>query len=151
MRIEIQTKRLTAGDRELARRLFAMMAETFEVEYAPLGDDYLDRLLSRPDFWAIAAFEGHDIVGGVTAHTLPMTRAETAEVFIYDVAVRPDRQRMGIGRQLMATLQADAGAAGNYDLFVGADNEDTHALDFYQAVGGVPSPVTIFTFPAPDA
>ena len=35
-----------------------MMAEVFEEEYERLGDGYVDRLLDRPDFWAIAAFVG---------------------------------------------------------------------------------------------
>ena len=72
---DVHTKRLTAADRDVARALFALMAEVFEVPGEPLGDAYLERLLTRPDFWAIAAFAGGEIVGGVTAHTLPMTRA----------------------------------------------------------------------------
>jgi len=31
-------------------------------------------------------------------------------------------------------------------MFVAADNQDLHALDFYRAMGGEPSPVTIFSF-----
>jgi aminoglycoside 3-N-acetyltransferase I len=151
MRIKTQTKRLTGADRAVARRLFAVMAKAFDTEYAPLGDDYLDRLLANADFWVFAAFEGDDIVGGITAHTLPMTRAEDTEIFVYDVAVRPDRQRMGVGRQLLTALRTATAAAGHGDLFLGADNEDEHALDFYRALDGIPSPVTIFTFPAPDA
>jgi len=29
---------------------------------------------------------------------------------------------------------------------VPADNEDTHEIDFYKALGGEPSPATVFTF-----
>ena len=32
------------------------------------------------------------------------------------------------------------------DVFVPVDSTDAHALDFYRALGGVPAPVTIFTF-----
>ena len=46
----------------------------------------------------------------------------------------------------MTTLRSLAAAAGVSVVFVSADNEDTHALDFYRAVGGTPAPVTIFTF-----
>jgi aminoglycoside 3-N-acetyltransferase I len=143
---EVHTRRLTAADRDVARGLFALMAEVFEVPGEPLGDAYLERLLSRADFWAFAAFAGDEIVGGVTAHTLPMTRAETSEIFIYDVAVRADHQRRGVGRRLIAALRESAAAAGTHELFVPADNEDVHALDFYRALGGVGAPVTIFTF-----
>ncbi|MCT7991069.1 GNAT family N-acetyltransferase [Laspinema olomoucense] len=147
----MQTKRLTDGDRKLARKLFTLMAEVFAEACEPLSDDYLDSLLTRGDFWAIAAFVGDDIVGGITAHTLPMTRSESSEVFIYDIAVRLDYQRQGIGRHLMIALAEAVAAVGIWEVFVGADNEDIHALDFYQALGGVPSPVTIFTFSGDEA
>lgn len=138
--------RLKTGDRELARALFSMMAEVFEEEGEVLSDAYLDRLLAREEFWAIAALDDDRVIGGITAHTLPMTRAETSEVFIYDVAVRRDHQRKGVGRHLMGELRDLAAAAGILELFVPADDDDVHALDFYRAVGGAASPVTFFTF-----
>lgn len=141
-------RRLGTGDREVARRLFAVMAEVFEEPGARPGDGYLDALLGRASFWAIAALVGDEVVGGLTAHTLPMTRAESAELFIYDVAVRADHQRQGIGRQLVTTLRALATDAGIADVFVPAETADAHALDFYRALGGAPTPVTMFTFPA---
>jgi len=107
---------------------------------------YLDGLLARADFWAMAAFADGRVVGGLTAHTLPMTREEGAEIFIYDVAVEPALQRHGIGRSLVDALRREA-AALDIDLaFVPVDNDDQHALDFYLGIGGVPAPVTIFTF-----
>jgi aminoglycoside 3-N-acetyltransferase I len=142
----IRSVRLKAGDRDSARALFSLMAEVFEEACQPLSDGYLDRLLAREEFWALAALDGEQIVGGVTAHVLPMTSAETSELFIYDVAVRRDRQRSGVGRRLIADLRERAAAAGIEVLFVPADNDDTHALDFYRALGGVASPVTFFTF-----
>lgn len=142
----MHVKRLKAGDRELAKVLFNVMAEVFETESEELSDDYIDRLLGREDFWAIAAFADEDIVGGLTAHTLPMTRAQYSEIFIYDIAVRSDHQRKGIGRGLVAELRAQAAGVGIRELFVPADNEDVHALDFYRALGGEAAPVTIFTF-----
>jgi aminoglycoside 3-N-acetyltransferase I len=144
--IEIRTKRLTASDREDARSLFTLMAQVFSEDSASLSDCYLDRLLSRDDFWAIAAFADGGIVGGVTAHTLPMTRTESSEIFVYDIAVRSDYQRKGVGRQLMKALCEQALEFDIRDVFVAADNDDVHALDFYRCLGGQPSPATIFTF-----
>ena len=142
----IRTKRLSVDDRDLARRTFQLMVEVFEEESASLSDRYLDQLLSGRSFWAFAALLGDDVVGGITAHTLPMTRTEASEVFIYDIAVHLDYQRRGIGRELVSALRAGAAAAGIYDIFVPADNDDTHALDFYRRLGAEPSPVTFFTF-----
>jgi aminoglycoside 3-N-acetyltransferase I len=144
--LSTRTQRLTSSDRELARRLFTVMADVFEEPNQDLDDAYLTALLGRSDFWALAALDGNEVIGGVTAHALPMTRSPTYELFIYDVAVRGDRQRGGVGRQLLQALREGALAAGITVAFVPADDEDEHALDFYRALGGVPQAVTIFTF-----
>lgn len=143
---KFRTKRLIIGDQEFARKMFAVMSEVFENEYEELSEDYINFLLNRKDFWSIAAFLDEDIVGGITAHTLPMTRSESSEVFVYDLAVRSDYQRRGIGRKLITALREEAAAVGIDEVFVGADNDDVHALDFYRAVGGLETPVTFFTF-----
>lgn len=143
---EMTVTRLTVADIALARTVFTTMADVFETEAGPLSDAYLTRLLERDDFWALVALVDGQVAGGLTAHTLPLTRAELLELFIYDLAVVPARQRQGVGRQLVSALRVMAAKEGIRVAFVPADNEDTHALDFYQAIGGVATPVTIFTF-----
>jgi aminoglycoside 3-N-acetyltransferase I len=140
------TRRLTTGDEPLAGRLFSLMAAVFGETAELLGDAYLSSLLARPDFWALAAFAGDELVGGLTAYTLPMTRAQRNEVFLYDIAVREDHQRRGIGRQLVSLLRDSARAQGISEVFVAADDEDTHALDFYRSLGGAAAPATFFSF-----
>src|SRR5687767_10374500 len=101
----IAIRRLTDVDASVARQLFALMANVFGEEARPLGDAYVDRLLTRNEFWAVGAFIDGDVVGGLTAHALPMTTGESFEMFIYDIAVRADRQRQGIGRRLITGLR----------------------------------------------
>ena len=123
-----------------------MMAAVYEERVRPLSDDYVDALLARADFWAFAAVEGDEPVGGIIAHVLPMTRSPSRELFVYDVAVREDRQRRGIGRAMLVELVAQAGREGLESVFVAVADEDVHATDFYRAVGGAASPVTMFSF-----
>lgn len=144
----IEIRRLSRDDVATARQLFVLMAEVFEQDALPLGDVYAARLLGRAEFWALAAFIDGEPVGGLTAHTLPMTRAEVSEIFIYDIAVRADRQRQGVGRRLVEALREMAAAQGLHVVFVAADDDDAHALEFYRALGGAASPVTLFVFPA---
>jgi aminoglycoside 3-N-acetyltransferase I len=139
-------KRLGANDQVDARRLFTILAEVFDETRAPLSDTYLNELLCRKDFWALAAFAGDDIIGGLTAHTLPMTRAESAEMLIFDVAVQGLHRKKGVGRCLLAALRKHASDAGIHELFVAADNADEHALDFYRRLGGVATLSTVFAF-----
>lgn len=141
-------QRLRPGDEALARRLFAMLAAAFEEDRPsePLDDPYIAQLLADDSLWLLAAVRGGEVLGGLTAHALPMTRAATRELFLYDLAVDERYRRLGIGRELVGTLRRTGKAAGIPVVFVAADNEDTHALDFYHATGGDGSPVTVFTF-----
>lgn len=142
----VSVRRLVVSEANLARETFLIMAGAFGEAGAPLGAAYLESLLSRPDFWAFAALAGDGIVGGLTGFTLPLTRVERREVFIYDIAVKSEWQRKGVGRALYDALRQAAAAEGIEDGFVLADNEDTHALDFYRALGASESPVTAFSF-----
>jgi aminoglycoside 3-N-acetyltransferase I len=137
--MEMRLMRLTVGDRGLARALFTLMADVFAEDRDELSDGYIDQLLGREDFWAIAAVAGDRLLGGVTAHTLPLTRTESSELFIYDIAVRSDHQRQGVGRRLVAELRTQAAARGIREVFVAADNDDVHARAFYRALGGAGS------------
>jgi aminoglycoside 3-N-acetyltransferase I len=147
---DIRIARLGQGDLDVAKTLFRLMAEVFGEEREPLGDEYVDRLLSDADFWAVAARQGDEVIGGLTAHRLPMTRTEAAELLIYDIAVRTDAQRKGIGRQLVDDLRRQAAALGIGVLFVLADAEDAGAVEFYRAVGGDESDVALFAFSDPE-
>lgn len=143
----LQVRRLGPGDEGAARETFAMMAQALDdAGRGVLGPAYLHRLLARDDFWAFTAFSGPLVVGGLTAHLLPMTRAESTELFIYDLAVHASHRRRGVGSRLVAALCTAAAEAGVVDIFVPADNSDTEALDFYRALGCTAAPVTHFTF-----
>ncbi len=143
--LAIRTIRLQASDETLARQLFLLLAEIFENQATPLSSRYLQRLLARADFWAIAAFTDDLLAGGLTAFTLPKITSESSEIFLYDIAVHPNFQRQGIGRRLVTHLRHAASSEGIDTLWVPADNEDQHALDFYHSLGGSAAPVTIFT------
>lgn len=141
-------RRLDVNDSAIAAEMFSTMAAVFGERAKPLSPDYLSHLLSSDQvFWGIAAIDDDgEVVGGLTAYMLPMTTSQVCELFLYDIAVREDSQRRGIGRALIETLRHLAKLEGCTVMFVPADNDDGHALDFYRAIGGEPAPVTVFTF-----
>jgi aminoglycoside 3-N-acetyltransferase I len=143
---EVQIRRLQVADVALARELFLVMGRAFEEPRAALSDAYLQQLLQAPSFWALAAVRGEQVLGGLTAHTLPMTRNERSELFIYDIAVAHDARRRGIGRMLIEAVCALAAEGGIDVAFVPAEADDTQALDFYRALGADAADVVHFTF-----
>lgn len=131
----------------LTRALLVLIGEVFENEHVDLTDAYIQALLERRDLWIVAALRADNTpIGGLIAHRLPMTRGMFDELFIYDIAVDPAYQRQGIGRQLMTYTQDEAAKMGIKSMFVFADMEDDHALDFYRALGGEELPANMFTF-----
>jgi len=142
----VKVRRLGPPDRDLARMTFGVLADVFGEKRDRLSDAYLDELLGRPWFLVFVATVGGRTVGGLTAHVLPMTACESAEIFIYDVAVVDDYQRRGVGRRLLAAVRDEASRPGTSSVFVLADNEDAGALAFYRALGGAASGVTLFEF-----
>jgi aminoglycoside 3-N-acetyltransferase I len=142
--------RLTNTDTALGKKLFVLMASVFEEDTQPLEDPYLEALLANPAFWVLGVWDGDTLVGGLTAHALPMTRSASKELFLYDLAVLPDHQRRGAGRALVQTLMQLAAAEGFDNVFVPADVEDTHAVEFYRALQGEEAPVAMFTWETTD-
>ena|ERR1700677_858368 len=146
--MEITVKRLGPADLKTARRVFSLMAEVFEEEREPLSDGYLEALLRRTSFWGLVAFSGAEVLGGLTAHVIPMTRSESSELLLYDIAVAIEHQRRGVGRHLLSELLTLTSQEGTSEAFVLVDVEDTAALDFYRRSGGKPASVKLFSFTA---
>ena len=139
-------RKLSVGDAELARSLFSVMASVFGTNAHSVSVEHIASLLSRDDFWVIAALAEGAPIAGLTAFVLPLTHSELSELFIYDIAVAPVYQRRGIGSRLVQMARSLAADRGIATTWVPVENEDVHAIEFYRSMGGAPSPVTIFTF-----
>jgi aminoglycoside 3-N-acetyltransferase I len=142
----VRIQRLSATDLAAAQATCAVMQEVFEEPPPVLTDAYLGGLLASEAFLLLAAFDGQRVVGGLTAHVLPMTRTMTSELFVYDLAVSPAHHRRGIGRALVHHAHQWATERGIGTLFVPVDAEDDEAIAFYRAIGGHGSPVELFVF-----
>lgn len=132
-----------------SRAAVRLLGRVFEAPGRRPGDAWLRRVLARRDFFGFAALQGGVVVGALTGFVLPHTQHERWELFIYDVAVDPRHQRRGVGRALLDATRSLARRRGATVVFVLADDEDTHALDFYSALGGAAAKVTAFTFDVP--
>jgi aminoglycoside 3-N-acetyltransferase I len=147
MNDHFQIKHLGKEDLLLFQELIGLFREVFEMENAGVpGDPYLAGLLEDPHFIAYAAIGEKKVIGGLTAYELPMVYAGRSEMFIYDLAVQPAFQRTGIGQGLMAALQQYCRQNGIREMFVAANEEDSHAIDFYRRIGGQEERVRHFTY-----
>ena len=101
-----EIRKLASQDLAEFRSLIDLFNRVFE-EMQPVSasDSHLQRLLSSRAFIALAAFFENEVVGGLTAYELPMYQHDSSEILLYDLAVRPDFQRRGIGQGLILHLK----------------------------------------------
>jgi len=146
---KIEVRQLTPEDLFAFRSLIKMFNVVFEEADPGIGrETSLRRLLRNNCFIAIAALSENEVVGGLTAYVLPMYDSDSSEVFLYDMAVSPELQRMGIGKRLIHQLNEYCIAHGVKEFFVMAHEEDEHAVDFYRSTGGRSEKVVNFIYEA---
>jgi aminoglycoside 3-N-acetyltransferase I len=143
-----EIKKLGSRDIDQFLALVRLFEKEFEMkDFKMPAPDYLQPLLEKDGFLVFVALVNKEVVGGLTAYTLHQYYSEKPLVYIYDLAVKTDHQRKGIGRLLMAGINGYCKVNGAEEVFVQADEEDDHALAFYQATGGRPEKVVHFTYP----
>ena len=102
---KLEVRKLAPVDVSAFNLLIHLFNEVFEEDEPAISSETnLFKLLSNTHFVALAAFYENEIVGGLTAYELPMYYLENSEMFLYDLAVKPDYQRMGIGKRLLHRL-----------------------------------------------
>jgi len=146
---KLDVRKLTEEDVSAFHSLIEMFNLVFEeAEPTVSSDTNLLRLLSNHHFVAIAALNENEVAGGLTAYELPMYSSERSELFLYDLAVKPDYQRMGIGKSLIRSLKDYCTSEGIELFFVLAHEEDEHAIEFYHSTGGRSEKVINFLYEA---
>lgn len=143
----IQIIKLQSEDATLFQDLLQVFAQVFErADFVQPSHAYLQSLLAKDSLVVYVALQEAEVLGGLTAYELPMYYAPGSEMFLYDIGIRPDCQRRGLGKALLQTLQKHCCHRGITSLFVAADEEDQHALDFYQSTGGKAAMVRHYSY-----
>jgi aminoglycoside 3-N-acetyltransferase I len=143
----MEIKRLAHYDLPEFKSLTALFNEVFEEENPTISSDaHLLTLLENQNFIVIAAVSEGEVLGGLTAYELPIIYSDASEIMLYDMAVRTDHQRKGIGKGLIQSLKEYCIKNGIETFFVMAHEEDLHAIEFYHATGGKSEKVVNFLY-----
>ncbi|MEO8569561.1 MAG: GNAT family N-acetyltransferase [Ginsengibacter sp.] len=146
MNIEIQ--KLSGHDIDKFEKLIRLFENVFEMENFTMPcRNHLQQLLEQDSFFVFVALASHDIVGGLTAYTLQQYYSTSPLVYVYDLAVKKEFQRRGIGKNLMTALTTYCIGLGIEEIFVQADAIDDHAIEFYHSTGATAEKVIHFYYP----
>lgn len=135
----IKVRSLAPDEVPLMRAMLDMFGAAFG-EVATYGsaqpdDAYLEALLGRDHFIALAAINGDEVVGGLAAYELVKFEQQRSEIYIYDLAVAARHRRTGIATALIEELQNIARRRGAWVIFVQADHGDDPAIALYSQLG----------------
>jgi aminoglycoside 3-N-acetyltransferase I len=139
MSASIRIRRVEVADAPLMTSVLNLFGEAFgdvaTYGSARPGIPYLERLLGRDTFIALAALEGQRVVGGLAAYVLPKFEQERSEIYIYDLAVAESHRRRGIATAMIEELRRIGASHGAYVMFVQADYGDDAAIALYTKLG----------------
>ncbi|HZW74810.1 MAG TPA: AAC(3)-I family aminoglycoside N-acetyltransferase [Caldimonas sp.] len=144
---------LGSGDAVALRAMLGVFGSGFddlETYTARQPDDaYLEALLARDTFVAIAAFAGDAVVGGLAGYVLPKFEQARSELYIYDLAVDAAQRRRGVATALVHAVQRLAAERGSWVVFVQADHGDDAAIALYTKLGAREDVLHFDIAPAP--
>jgi len=144
---EFIVRRLNRKDSSIAQQLFLVLQEVFAIKSSSIAsNEQVNTLLKNASFICFAAIYKDEVVGGLTAYELSMYHSAYSELFIYDIAVKPEFQRMGLGKKLIIAAKDYCKENKIAQLFVDASENDNHALDFYRTMNMREEKVIQFTF-----
>lgn len=145
--MDVQIEKLRAKDLTKFLELIRIFEDVFEMqEFTMPPKDYLQKLLEKEDFFAFVALLDGKVIGGLTSYILHQYYAVSPLVYIFDLAVKTEFQRQGIGKKLIAGNNAYCKTLNAEVVMVQADEADGYALDFYRSTGGIPEKVVHFDY-----
>jgi len=146
--MDVQIKKLDSQDIGQFLELIRVFEDVFNMENFNMPDkDYLQTLLKEETFFAFVATIDNQVVGGLTSYTLRQYYSELPLVYIFDLAVKREYQRQGVGKLLISAITTYCRDLGVEEVFVQADEVDDYALEFYRSTGAISKDVVHFYYP----
>jgi GNAT superfamily N-acetyltransferase len=130
----VHVRPLPPGDEEVLPQLSAWVGRP------ALDHEGAARFLANERNHLLVAFEGEQPVGMLLAYELDRRHGDERKIFLYEIDVRDDRRRRGIGRALMERLGDLCRERGYPKAWVLTDEGNPAAMAFYAACGGTREP-----------
>lgn len=145
---DVEIKKLNSAEIDKFMELIDLFEDVFEMENFTMPEkNYLEKLLSRDDFFVFVALLNNKVIGGLTTYTMRQYYSTKPLVYIFDLAVKTEMQRQGIGQKLIKGINEYCKEIGVEEVMVQADLVDDYAIDFYKKTGGIAESVIHFGYP----
>ena len=145
--MEISIERLSNYDIKKFTELIHVFEDVFAMKNLKMPDEiYLQQLLKKKDFFVFVALINNKVVGGLTSYVMQQYYSKLPLVYIFDLAVKTELQRQGIGKMLIEGNNSYCKSIGVEAVMVQADEADDYAISFYHSTGATAEKVIHFDY-----
>jgi ribosomal protein S18 acetylase RimI-like enzyme len=95
--------------------------------------DAMLKFLSDPANYLFLALEGERVAGSLFGYSLVHPPMRAPQFLLYEIDVRPQSRRRGIGKALVEAFIAEARAAGAFEVWVITNRSNAAAMAMYAA------------------
>ena len=140
-------RRLQAGEEAAAVEAIHELKPVSERDGYDASPQHMRRLLQRDENYLIVAAQPDATpVGFLIAYRVPRVDRDQNMIYLYEIAVRPDCRRQGIGSQMIDLLKHESSSDNIMEIWVGTELENTPARRLYESTGGKPGSDPIVEF-----
>ena len=145
--MNVRIEKLEKNQTETAIQLFRLFQMDDGVENPDeVSDNYLKNLLARTDFHVLAAFDGENLIGGLTAYELAKYKTEVREMFLYELVVDKNYRRKQAASRLIDFLKNICSEKEISEIFLLTENSNFAARNLYLKTDGVPVETVLFKY-----
>ncbi len=149
--MKIKIEKLGANDIFKFSELIRVFEDVFKMKDFKIPDEtYLQQLLEKDDFFVFVAILNNKVIGGLTSYIMQQYYSKSSLVYIFDLAVKTEFQRKGIGKGLIEENNNYSKRIGAEAVMVQADEVDDYAIEFYRSTGGTAQKVIHFDYMLKD-
>lgn len=102
---------------------------------SPIDEAGVSIFISNPTCYLLLAVENDHVVGSLNGYALCHPHLLQPQFLLYEVNVRPDHQRRGIGQALVNGFIAEAKRASAFEVWVLSNESNTAAIELYNKRG----------------
>jgi ribosomal protein S18 acetylase RimI-like enzyme len=149
--MEVKIEKLKVGDIDKFTGLIRVFEDVFEMKNFSMPErTYLQKLLESEGFFVFVATLENTVIGGLTAYIMHQYYSKSPLVYVFDLAVKTQLQRKGIGKMLIEANNKYCKSMGAEVVMVQADEVDDYAIKFYRSTGARGERVVHFDYQLTD-
>lgn len=102
---------------------------------SPCDDAAIAEFIADPSRWLILAVQGGRVIGSLNGHVLRHPHRREPQFLLYEIDVRPEARRRGVGTALVRAFVEGAAEAGAFEVWIPTNESNAAAMALYSRCG----------------